>query len=793
MKMNALCQHEDCNWRYDHSPALTPALSPRRGRIFRRTLKLRVLNLARSVSGASENCAGKCKSILGSTKHARLLFPLPVGEGQGEGKPFRVLLALAVFTTLFCGCAGSAQTTQSNTASPKPGLGVFFVATNGNDAWSGRLAAANHGGTDGPFATLPRALAATREYQAGQGSGQPNVVLRGGTHFLKDPLVLTPADSQLNLVAYAGEQPVLSGGRRITGWRQTTANGRTVWAADIPEARDGKWSFRELWVNGRRAVRARLPNRGYLEVAELPDKTPNWSDGHSRFRYREGDLKAWPSLTNADVMVMTRWVESRLPVVSVDEKERLVMFAKRSVFQLGAGDLYYVEGALELLDAPGEWYLDPTSGTLYYAPLPGETPERAEVIAPVLRFIVRLEGQPQAEKFIERVIFRGLTFAHAEWDFPRDPEVAKRSAMVWPAPSTEIGGFAQAAIGVTGAVWGEGVRNSTFEQCKFLHLGAYGLELGRGCQGNLISRCEFADLGAGGIKIGETRIRDNPAELARDNEVSDCYLHHGGRTFHSAIGIWIGQSANNRILHNEIHDFYYTGISIGWTWGYDPRAQATNNLVAFNHVHHIGVMSDGDGPILSDMGGIYTLSMQPGTRIVNNLWHDVAGFRYGGWGIYTDEGSSSILIESNVVYRTTHGGFHQHYGATNIVRNNVFAFARDHQLQRSREEAHISFSFSNNIVLFDQGVLLGSTWKNDNFILDRNVYWDTRLADKPAEMKFAGVALEQWRARGHDKNSLIADPQFVAREKDDFRLKPDAPALKLGFRPIDVSRVGPRK
>ncbi len=641
---------------------------------------------------------------------------------------------------------------------------------------------------------MQRALTATREFKAGQGSERSftSIVIREGNHFLSQPIILTPRDSNLKVVAYPGARPILSGGRLITGWRQTTLNGRVVWAADYPQARQGKGPFRELWVNGHRAVRARLPNWGYLEVADLPDKTTNWTDGHSRFRYAEGDLKAWPTITNADVMVMTRWVESRLPVVAVDEKERLVMFGKRSVFQLVPGDRYYVEGALELLDTPGEWYLDAASGRVFYAPLPGESLERAEVIAPALPSVLRLEGQPEAGKFVENVNLLGLTFAHAEWDFPRDPELAKRSAMVWPAPSTEIGGFAQAAIGVSGAVWGEGVRQSRFEDCKFLHLGAYALELGRGCQSNWISRCEFVDLGAGGIKIGETRIRDNPAELAGANEVSDCRLSEGGRTFHSAIGIWIGQSPNNRILHNEIHDFYYTGISIGWTWGYDPRALATNNLVAFNHVHHIGVMSDGDGPILSDMGGIYTLGMQPGTRILNNLWHDIAGFRYGGWGIYTDEGSSGIRVESNLVYRTTHGGFHQHYGATNIVRNNIFAFARDHQLQRSREEDHFSFSFSNNIVLFDKGVLLGSTWKNDNFILDRNVYWDTRQVAKPEDMKFSNSSLEQWRARGHDLNSIIADPQFVAPSQDDFRLKAGSPALKMSFQPIDMTRIGPR-
>jgi len=132
----------------------------------------------------------------------------------------------------------------------------------------------------------------------------------------------------------------------------------------------------------------------------------------------------------------------------------------------------------------------------------------------------------------------------------------------------------------------------------------------------------------------------------------------------------------------------------------------------------------------------------------HNLWHDIAAIKYGGWGIYFDEGSSGILAENNLVYRTTHGGFHQHYGETNIVRNNIFAFARDHQIQRSREEPHISFSFSNNIVLFDQGVLLGSTWKSNRFVMDANIYWDMRPEAKPDQMKFAGATLDQWRQRG---------------------------------------------
>jgi len=583
---------------------------------------------------------------------------------------------------------------------------------------------------------------------------------------------------------------VISGGRRIAGWREVTLGAKMYWAAEIPEARDGKWFFHELWVNGERRTRARHPNQGYLKIVSLPDKSPEWTKGHTRFEFWGGDLKAWPSVTNAEVVAMTRWVESRLPVVSVVETQRLVNFGKRSVFELQPDDLYYIEHVFEALDAPGEWYLDAAGGTLYYLPLAGEQRERFEATAPVLTQVVRLEGRPQANEFVSRLEFRGLTFAHTEWNLAKAGDT--NAPPGWPARTSEVGGFSQAAVGVPSAVWGEGVWNCVFEACTFANLGTYGLELARGCRSNLIVRCEFDDLGAGGVRLGETSIRANVSEQSGDNEISDCHIHHGGKVFQSAIGVWIGQSPNNRVTHNLIHDFYYTGISIGWTWGYGP-ALATNNLVEWNHIHHIGVQSDGDGPVLSDMAGIYTLGRQPGTRILNNLWHDIAATKYGGWGIYFDEGSSGILAENNIVYRTTHGGFHQHYGETNTVRNNIFAFARDQQLQRSREEAHVSFSFTHNIVLFDKGELLGSTWKNDNFVLDSNLYWDTRLAANPNEMKFAGATLEQWRARGHDRNTRIADPLFVTPQESDFRLKDNSPALEMGFRPFDLGRVGPRR
>ncbi len=697
----------------------------------------------------------------------------------------RLSLFLPLLLSILLTCAQGAPAPQST---------VYYVATNGNDAWSGTKAEPDAGKTDGPFASLPRALRAARESKqlAGAEKSQAaTVFIRGGLYFLGRPLVITTNDSGLTLSAYRDEKPILSGGRRVGGWKEVTVQDQRLWVAAMPDVRTGRWMFRELWVNGRRATRARHPNKGYLAIAELPDKPAEWTQGHMRFRAGEGDVKGGPGITNAEVVVMARWVESRLPVVAFDEAQRLLSFGKRSVFELTKGDLYYLEGALEMLDQPGEWSLDPAAGQVYYMPLPGDQIGQIEVIAPVLTQVLRIEGKPEQAQFVERMRFEGLTFSHTEWYFPVIDKTGPNQPRVWPAATPEVGGFSQAAIGVAGAVWGEGLRECSFEGCAFGNLGNYALELGRGCQSNHISGCDFGELGAGGLKIGETAFRDNTAEQNRANEISDCEIHDGGKMFHSAIGVWIGQSPDNRLLHNCIHDFFYTGISIGWTWGYG-RAFASNNLVAFNHIHHIGVKSDSDGPILSDMGGIYTLGKQPGSRIINNLWHDIAASHYGGWGIYFDEGSSGILAESNLVYRTTHGGFHQHYGETNIVRNNIFAFARDHQLQRSRVEPHLSFTFETNIIYFDSGVLLGNEWKDDRFQTDYNVYFDARSDAKPESMRFGKATLEEWRGRGHDTHSIVADPLFVAPQRNDFVLKPNSPALKLGFQPIDLSQVGPR-
>lgn len=675
---------------------------------------------------------------------------------------------------------GSGRTMDMNKA-PIAGH-VLYVAKNGNDSWSGQREEPNATHDDGPLASLSRALELVAQHRSNAPTrAEPvTVFVRHGTYFLDAPVRMKPEHSgtpncPVTIAAYPGEQPILSGGTAVADWRAIDRDGRRVYVADLPKVRNDGWYFRQLWINGRRATRARHPNRGYFQVAAVPDVTQEtaWHQGQRRFKVHAEDIPAESDLNDAEVVVMNRWVESRLPVISYDAQ--LLAFSKRSVFRLDVGDPYYVEHSRSALDTGGEWFLDRALGTLYYLPLDREDITATEAIAPRLDMIVQLEGDPKQGRWVEHVRWQGITFSHTEWYVP---ETSRRGG--------DVGGFSQAAVEVPGAVRLQGARHVAFDNCRIAHVGTYGLEVSQACHDIRLSGCHFYDLGAGGIKIGETIIRDDPALRVHSIHVTDCIIHDGGRLFPSAVAIWIGQSGQNCIEHCEIFDFFYTGISVGWTWGYGNSA-AGGNTIQYNHVHHIGQRSDGDGPILSDMGGIYTLGKQQGTVIRNNVWHDISALRYGGWGIYFDEGSSDIVAENNLVYRTTHGGFHQHYGRDNIVRNNIFINGRDQQLQATRAESHRRFQFINNIVYGTAEKWLTGNL-DGNYLFDRNLYW------RPGggTIRFGNMTFEEWQAAGMDKNSLIADPQFADLEHDDFRLLPSSPALQIGFQPFSWDNVGPR-
>ncbi len=679
-------------------------------------------------------------------------------------QPLYVCLAVVVWLGLAAAPAVGAKASRK---------ADFYISTKGDDSWSGRLAAPNKARTDGPFATLARAQEAVREARDQAADRPYTVLVRGGTYTLREPVVFGPQDSgsegaPVTHAAYPGERPVFSGGRLITGWRKGDGE---IWTAQVPEVRAGQWYFHQLWVNGRRATRARTPNEGYLRTAgPLPEiKSPQAERQNPAakigFSYRDRDLQVWDGLDDVNVFVYHSWTSSLHWIQSLDEEQHTVRFTAGAHWPMGWWEReqrYHVEHYLEALDEPGEWYLDRKTGVLHYWPRPEEDMGNAEVVAPVLRELVRFEGDPENGQYVDYLTLRGLCFQHADWHIENKGEAD-----------------GQAAVFLSGAVYARGGRHCTIERCEIAHVGQYGLWLAAGCQDNRVFHCEVHDLGGGGVKIGEQGSPANEGQTAARNVVDNCFIHDGGHVFPAGVGVWIGRSSDHTVSHNEICDFYYTGVSVGWSWGYAPSS-ANHNIIEYNHIHHLGK------GVLSDMGAIYTLGVSPGTVLRYTLAHDIHSYSYGGWGLYTDEGSTDILLENNIVYNTKTGGFHQHYGRENIVRNNIFAFSQEGQLIRSREEEHVSFTLERNIIYCDNGRVLGSNWNNGQYRLDYNLYWDV----SDAGIEFAGLAFDEWQAKGQDEHSLVKDPMFVDAARRDFRLKPGSPALALGSEPIDASQIG---
>jgi hypothetical protein len=658
-----------------------------------------------------------------------------------------------------------------------PMRGDFFVAPNGNDGWSGTRAAPLRYRTDGPFATIARAQAAVRALRAGpQGRGPATpirVFVRGGTYFLDGPMVFTPEDggggenAPVVYAAYKNEKPVISGGRRVTGWTRA-ATGR--WQTTLPDVKNGAWNFAQLFVGGERRYRPRLPKGGYYFVTGQAAPSPESAGkGHDRFRFRPGDLRGdWANLGDVEILPFQIWTMPRFHIKALDTGKNVVTLAGRSFTteSYGAfpkGNRFLVENVKEALGEPGTWYLDRPSGVLTYVPRPGESPEKTVVVAPRLENVVVLRGDVARRRWVRHLAFRGLTFAHTNWTLP---------------PSGH--NTPQAEITLSGAILADGARDCVWENCRVRSVGGYGIELREGCRNNRIVGCELTDLAAGGIKIGTTGIPEDDEAVTGHTTVENCRIAHGGRMHPAGVGVWIGHSPHNRIERNTIHDLYYTGISPGWSWGYGP-SRAHHNTIAYNHIFDIGQ------GVLSDMGGIYTLGVSPGTVLHHNRIHGIESLTYGGWGIYFDEGTTDVVARDNVVYRTRSAGFHQHYGKNNLVTNNVFAFGGEAQLMRTRAEEHLSFTIERNLVVAGAGApLLGSNWTGDNFRLDHNLYWN--YGKQP--VTFVGMALDEWQKKGQDVHSLVADPRFVDPEKGDFRLKPDSPARQIGFRPIDLGRTG---
>ncbi|MCX7046896.1 MAG: right-handed parallel beta-helix repeat-containing protein [Candidatus Sumerlaeota bacterium] len=687
----------------------------------------------------------------------------------------------------------------------------FYVATNGSDAWSGKTPEPNAAKTDGPFATLERARGAIRDQKkSGTLKDAVTVHVRAGVYALPKGLRFEAQDSGTAAApviwrGYRNEKPILIGGRVIANF--TPYKGEILKADVGAQGFKGVY-FRQLIFDGARQHLARYPNFdpqnpygggwAYADGKYIPmyQEVPG-EDKHS-FTYKETDSREWARPDEIEVFVFARynWWNNICRVKSVDRPARRVTLAQDASYAIRPTDRYYFQNALEELDSPGEWYLDRQTSTLYFwppAPLAGKS-----VMAPATRTILELAAGAA------HITFRGFII-----------ECAEGTAVTMTNTSD---------CRVAGCV----IRNVG-------DYGGSGVSINGGAR-NGVAGCDIHDTGSNAVSLnGGDRIKLVAAENYADNN----YMHHVGVYYKQGVGVSLS-GCGNRATHNLIHDAPRFGIQFS----------GNNFLIEYNHIRHVDLETADTGAVYT--GGRDWLGSR-GTVIRYNYFHDILGYGYENgkwvsphyaWGVYLDDNTGGVDVIGNIVARTVRGLIHLHNGRDNLVENNVFVDAKMQQIECSgwtkdhkywanhfptmvkgyesvmNEPAWRSMRNMNihpkDAVLPDGKIMSGNVFLHNivccrdpkakyvsvrNFPFDHNQF-DSNLVWHYGQpvltgQKSAGKEIKtldewkSWQALGMDRNSIVADPLFVDADKDDYRLKPDSPAFKLGFKPIPVEKIGP--
>jgi len=695
----------------------------------------------------------------------------------------------------------------------------FYVAVDGNDA--------NPGTKSKPFATLARARDAVRKLKNKKSTDDITVFIRGGTYTIHETVVFGLEDSgsrdqTITYAAFPGEVPVFSSGKKITGWTKLkdypedlpeAARGN-VWVAEVPETKGGKWRFFCLFEGDKMLPRAR--GKGWMPEGEPID---DWWKGvfasiedKSTFQFPEGALKNWENLEDVELRVFPAgYTMNMLGLASVDEKTRIARTSVPATYPIKSwpeedktGPAAWVENVLETLDEPGEWVLNTQQGKLYLWPN-GEKPSD-NIVAPKLRELIRAEGE--VDEFgpedtpVQHLVFRGLTFTHGDRD-------------LWTKDDAGIQHDWEMYDKASALLRFRGSQHCLVDECRFTNTGGTGVRFDLHSQYNRVRRCLFDYLGQAGILI--CGYGPGTKDVSFRNEIVNNHIHHCGEIYKHGHGIIIWQSRDNRVANNLIHDGPRKAVLVGGVrahffdtsripkdnrecskqirWSEVGDAKGWDYTVGFLHVHN-NIIEDNEAYRMCGIGYdgavINITGNGEGNVIRRNYIHDI--IHAGADGVIRlDANGRGTLITENIIHRCAPQGIVLN-DRNNHVENNIVADTG----KETNED------WQRYLVYYRGGRQPGRIQKNVLYFSDeRSTFFTTRSKVQPypgdfncyysaANPQKSAAFLQKLQESGTDAHSISGDPLFVDLKKGDFRLKPNSPLFKLGFKAIDTTRIGLR-
>lgn len=575
----------------------------------------------------------------------------------------------------------------------------------------------------------------------------------------------------------------------IGGFTETELFGRQVFTAKIPQAVAALKPRTAFGSDEKILTRPRLPKSGFYYVPGSPETdifTADMWEGQESIYWNEGEVPFMKYPESAEIRAFHWWTDELMHIKEICHDKRILRFKSRSILCMRRensktdGARWYLDNVFEALSEPGEYFITPDFLRIYYVPKENENAQELRLFLSTSQTMLCMSG-------CENISFENIAFKGSD----RDKGDYRPK-------------FSQAAFDVPCAVQLDGCSEIEFGKCVFTDIGLSCIGIDNGSHDITVKDCVFSGIGGNPIHIKGRNVTSDEwkstysgpgdrfknkvgPDIQHDIRIIGCHISNYGRVYFNACGILLRFAYNCELSDNEIHDGFYTGISAGWVWGYAPHA--THHIkIERNHIYNIGKR------LLSDMGGIYTLGHQEGTVIRENRIHNIEMDSYGGWGIYLDEGSSDITVEKNICHDLSAQPFHQHYGANNLIRENIFAFGKGGAFIVSKKEDHLSVILERNILVSNGAPVYARDPENLNITDCMNLIWDysrreplsgnmdydvyTRTYSFPeAEQRTAS----DMQNSGLYNGVIIADPMFRDPENRDFTLNPDSPAHGLGF------------